>query len=210
MTAVRVAVLDYRMSNLGSVTKALEHVGAEVTVAREPAEAGGVDAVVLPGVGNFGQATVQLAEQGLDDAVRDAVRAGTPVLGICLGMQLLFENSEESPGARGLGLIPGSVQRLRTSEKVPNIGWRNVTWNADASDQILDAFYFVHSFSCQPTDPAQVLATANHGGVFCAAAGGPALMGVQFHPEKSSTVGLRLLHGWVSGVATARSSRAPA
>ena len=113
MTAVRVGVFDYRMSNLASVTKALEHVGAEVVIVRAPSEADGVDAVVLPGVGNFGQATEQLAEQGLDDAARDAVLAGTPLLGICLGMQLLFDDSEESPGTRGLGLIPGSVCDFR-------------------------------------------------------------------------------------------------
>ncbi len=209
MTAVRVAVFDYRMSNLASVTKALEYVGAEVVVARGPAEAHGVDAVVLPGVGNFGQATKQLAEQGLDEAARDAVREGTPLLGICLGMQLLFDDSEESPGARGLGLISGSVRRLQTSLKVPNIGWRNVSWGDERRETTAEAFYFVHSFVCKPNDPAQVLATADHGGLFCAAAGGPDLMGVQFHPEKSSNVGLRLLSGWLSGVA-ARTSRTPA
>ena len=197
------------MSNLASVTKALEHVGAEVVIVRAPSEADGVDAVVLPGVGNFGQATEQLAEQGLDDAARDAVLAGTPLLGICLGMQLLFDDSEESPGTRGLGLIPGSVRRLQTSLKVPNIGWRNVSWSDQRSDTAPEAFYFVHSFVCEPNDPAHVLATADHGGLFCAAAGVPDLMGVQFHPEKSSTVGLRLLSGWLSGVA-ARASRTPA
>lgn len=202
MTSVRVAVVDYRMSNLASVTKALERVGAVVTVASTAEALGGADAVVLPGVGNFGQATERLAADGLDHAVRRSVAAGTPLLGICLGMQLLFDSSEESPGATGLGLIPGAVRRLRTPEKVPNVGWREATWQGVRGNDDTDAFYFNHSYACEPADLDQVLARSEHGVRFCAAAGTEAVMGVQFHPEKSSRAGLALLERWLLRVAT--------
>jgi glutamine amidotransferase len=205
----RIAVLDYEMSNLRSAVKALELLGAEVRVATDPAGVPGADAVVLPGVGHFGEAMRRIRARGLDRAVHEAVGAGVPVLGICLGLQLLFDESEESPGAAGLGLLAGPVRRLRTDRKLPNIGWCRVEWApgaplAPAADApAASTYYFVHSFAAEPEDEALVLGRADHGTVFCASAGRPGVMGVQFHPEKSSAAGLDLLGRWLAGVRAA-------
>lgn len=207
MTGARVAVLDYEMSNLRSAAKALERLGADVTVARAPEEADGADAVVLPGVGHFGEAMRRIRAAGLDRAVTAAVERGVPVLGICLGVQLLFEESEEAPGQAGLGLLPGAVRRLRTDRKVPHIGWSRVEWEpgaplappADADES--PTYYFVHTYACEPEAPELVLGRADHGVPFCAAAGRGGVMGVQFHPEKSSAAGLALLGRWLAAVA---------
>jgi glutamine amidotransferase len=207
---VRVTVLDYRMSNLRSAVKALERLGATATVARSPDEVGEPDALLLPGVGHFGEAARRIVASGLDQPVRAAVADGTPLLGICLGMQLLFETSEENPGSRGLGVLPGAVRRLRTSEKVPHIGWSEVTWREGAvlapasSGPHERTYYFVHSYACVPEDPADVLGTADHGVEFVAAAGRGAVAGVQFHPEKSSDAGIGLLGRWLDSVRDAR------
>lgn len=204
----RVAVLDYEMSNLRSATKALELLGAEVSVVHEPEAVAGADAVVLPGVGNFGEAMRRIREHRLDVAVRDAVDRGVPVLGICLGLQLLFAESEESPGVPGLGVLPGPVRRLRTDLKLPHIGWSRVEWapgtplapaEGDAGDS---TYYFVHTYGCEPEDASLVLGRAEHGVTFCAAAGRPGVTGVQFHPEKSSAAGLGLLKRWLAAVPT--------
>lgn len=198
-----VAVLDYEMSNLRSATKALERLGASVRVARDPAGAAGADAVVLPGVGNFGEAMRRIRAAKLDGVVRDAVDRGVPVLGICLGLQLLFDESEESPGTAGLGLLPGAARRLRTDLKLPHIGWSRVAWTpgcvlAPEDDHHAEStYYFVHTFACEPEDDSLVLGRADHGVAFCAAAGRDGLMGVQFHPEKSSAAGLGLLGRWL-------------
>jgi glutamine amidotransferase len=200
-----IAVLDYEMSNLRSAVKALERLGAQVRVARAPEEMEGAAAVVLPGVGNFGEAMRRLGRQGLVGAVRDAAAAGRPVLGICLGLQLLFESSEESPGASGLGLLPGGVARLQTSRKLPQIGWNLVDWAPgplapEDAGAASSTYYFVHTFAAEPADPALVLGRADYGGAFCAAAGRGRVMGVQFHPEKSSRAGLALLGRWLAHV----------
>ena len=193
----RVAVLDYKMSNLHSASKALERLGAEVTIVEAPTELD-VDAVVLPGVGNFGPAAERIRAHGLDEVVSWAIRSGRPLLGICLGMQLLFEESEESPGVPGLGVLAGSVRRIPTDEKLPSIGWRRVFW-ADEPERE-DAFYFVHSYACVPDDPAVVLGTAVYGVEHCAAVRSGQITGFQFHPEKSSRVGLALLGRWLTSV----------
>ena len=172
------------------------------------------DAVVLPGVGHFGEAMRRIRGQGLDDAVLGAVDRGVPVLGICLGMQLLFEGSEEAPGVAGLGVLPGTVRRLRTDRKLPHIGWSRVAWSPDSGlgpgpgEGGDSTYYFVHTFGCEPDDPALVLGRADHGVAFCAAAGRPGVQGVQFHPEKSSAAGLGLLGRWLAGVRAARPAAA--
>ncbi len=201
-----VALLDYEMSNLRSVGKALERLGARVRVAARPSEAVGCDCIVLPGVGRFGAAMERLSDHGFTGMLRDEAAAGTPVLGICLGLQLLFDESEESPDTPGLGLIGGRVERLRTDRKVPHIGWSEVTWAPGSALAPPDGgpaertYYFVHSYVCVPTDPGDTLGTAVHGTPFVAAAGRGSVSGLQFHPEKSSTAGLALLGRWLESV----------
>jgi glutamine amidotransferase len=194
------------MSNLRSATKALESLGARVQVAETADQARGADAVVLPGVGHFGPAMERIREQGLDRVALAAAAEGVPLLGICLGLQLLFDDSEESPGVRGLGLIPGSVRRLVTARKLPQIGWNRVHWRGSSvvvpseADASASTYYFVHSFAAVPADPAHVLGVVDYGGEFVAAAQAGHVVGVQFHPEKSSRAGLALLRRWLASV----------
>jgi imidazole glycerol-phosphate synthase subunit HisH len=203
----RIAVLDYGMSNLRSAVKAFELLGAHVSVAQTPDDAAGVDAVVLPGVGAFGEAMRRITDQGLDRLVVDTAHAGRPILGICLGMQLLLDGSDENPGVAGLSLVPGRVTRLDTARKIPQIGWNTVTWSPSAgplaggSSEPADAtFYFVHSFAARPDSPDHVAGTGDYGGPFCAAIAHDNVSGVQFHPEKSSRAGLALLRRWLAAV----------
>lgn len=204
--APRVAVLDYEMSNLLSACKALEVLGARITVVASPPDLTRFDAVLLPGVGSFGEAMRRIRAHGLDETVRAAAGAGVPVLGICLGLQLLFDESEESPGVAGLGVLPGAVRRLGTERKLPHIGWSRVDWAPGTSlappgaAPAESTYYFVHTYGCEPEDPDLVIGTADHGVRFCAAAGRGEVMGVQFHPEKSSAAGLGLLGRWLDGV----------
>jgi glutamine amidotransferase len=204
--AARVAVLDYEMSNLRSAAKALERLGAAVSVVTAPVDPAEFDAVMLPGVGHFGEAMRRIRNAGLDETVRAAAAGGVPVLGICLGLQLLFEESEESPGVRGLGLLDGAVRRLATRLKLPHIGWSHVDWvpgtvlaPADPAPAA-STYYFVHTYGCVPEDEGVLLGSADHGVRFCAAAGRGEVMGVQFHPEKSSAAGLGLLGRWLAAV----------
>jgi glutamine amidotransferase len=202
----RIAVLNYHMSNLRSVTKALELLGSDVAVAERPDQAEAADGIILPGVGHFGSAMARIRDHGLDVVARAAAADGIPVLGICLGLQLLFDRSEESPGVDGLGLIPGEVRRLETSRKLPQIGWNRVTWHgANAlvppeADASASTYYFVHSYSVVPDNPDHVLGTVDYGGRFVAAAHAGHVAGVQFHPEKSSRAGLALLRRWLASV----------
>jgi glutamine amidotransferase len=199
-----VVVLDYEMSNLRSAVKALERLGARVRVVRSGAEVGVPTAVMLPGVGHFGEAMKRIRAAGFDEAIHRAHQDGSTVLGICLGLQLLFDESEESPGEPGLGLIPGDVRMLQTRRKLPQIGWNTVEWNpwagigAGTEDPHERTYYFVHSFAVHPADPMAVLGTAVYGERFCAAAGAERVTGVQFHPEKSSSAGLGLLGRWLA------------
>jgi imidazole glycerol-phosphate synthase subunit HisH len=194
----RIAILDYGMGNLRSVEKALERVGAEPRVTGDPEAARAADGIVLPGVGAFPAAMGRVRELELDVLLAERAASGTPVLGICLGVQLLFERSSEHGGADGLGLVPGEVTAIEAGGlKVPHIGWEPVRWERPSElTEGLAAetpFYFVHSFGVRPRDPADVLGTAEWGERFACAVAHPPLYGVQFHPEKSSAAGLRLL-----------------
>jgi imidazole glycerol-phosphate synthase subunit HisH len=193
-----IVVLDYGMGNLRSVEKALEHVGARAEVTSERSRAESADGLVLPGVGAFPKAMAEVRRLGLDAVVRARLEAGVPLLGICLGMQLLFERSVELGGAEGLGLLAGTVEPLPAGGlKVPQIGWNPVVWRR--SSELTEglparcAFYHVHSFAPVPRRREDVLGTADYGREFVSAVARPPLYGVQFHPEKSSAAGLGLL-----------------
>jgi glutamine amidotransferase len=193
-----IAILDYGMGNLRSVEKALERVGAQVEISSDRERAADADGLILPGVGAFPRAMGRIEQLGLDRLVCERLDAGVPVLGICLGFQLLFESSTELGGADGLGLVEGDVSELDAPErKLPHIGWEPVRLAAGSElfAGIDDGtpFYFVHSFAPRPAASQDVVATASHGERFVCAIARPPLYGVQFHPEKSSAAGLRLL-----------------
>lgn len=205
MTA-RICVLDYGMGNLRSVEKALEHVGASATIASDRETIGAADGLILPGVGAFPRAMERVRELGLDELIAERCDAGVPVLGICLGLQLLFESTTELGGAAGIGLLPGGVSVLAADGlKVPHIGWSPVRWEKESrlTDGIESEtpFYFVHSFAPSPSRD-DLLGTAAYGARFACAAERDNVFGVQFHPEKSSTAGLRLLSNF-AGVCAA-------
>jgi glutamine amidotransferase len=204
--SVQLAVLDYGMGNLRSVEKALEHVGARAERTESAERARAADGLILPGVGAFPEAMRRLRGLGFDELIRERAEAGVPLLGICLGMQLLFDSSSELEGAPGLGLLPGSVEPLRADGlKVPHIGWSPVSWKhpsaliAGLGPQV--PFYFVHSFDPRPAAPGDELGAAEYGARFVCAVERPPLFGVQFHPEKSSSAGLHLLANFASIVA---------
>jgi len=198
----RIAILDYGMGNLRSVEKALERVGAEAEITAERGRAEAADGIILPGVGAFPRAMERVRQGGLDELVAGRVEAGVPVLGICLGMQLLFEASSENEGSNGLGLLGGPVGPLEANGyKVPHIGWSPVRWahQSKLTEGLGEEppFYFVHSFAPRPARDDDVLGTAAYGERFACAVERPPLYGVQFHPEKSSTAGLSLLANFV-------------
>jgi glutamine amidotransferase len=199
----RVAVIDYGMGNRRSVEKALEHVGARVQVTHDLEELGAADGLVLPGVGAFPLAMKNLHELGLVELIRQRVGAQTPLLGICLGMQLLFDRSEELEPTDGLRLIPGEVRGLQTQgRRIPHIGWNEVRFERPSP---LTAglpeggcpFYHVHSLAARPRDLVDVVGTSEYGERFATFVARDAVFGVQFHPEKSSLHGLRLLESFV-------------
>jgi glutamine amidotransferase len=196
MTA-RIAILNYGMGNLRSVEKALEHIGATATITSDAAEVRGADGVILPGVGAFPRAMERIGELGLDELVGERREAGVPILGICLGLQLLFDSTTELGGAAGIGLLPGEVAELDADGlKVPHIGWSPVRWEREspltAGIESETPFYFVHSFAPRPA-AGELLGTAAYGARFACAVERDNVFGVQFHPEKSSAAGLRLL-----------------
>lgn len=195
--SARICILDYGMGNLRSVEKALEHIGATAKIASDAETIRGADGLILPGVGAFPKAMANIRRLGLDELIEERRAAGVPVLGICLGLQLLFESSDELAGAEGLGLLPGDVSGLDAPGlKVPHIGWSPVRWQSESrlveGIESETPFYFVHSFAPRP-EPGVLLGTAAYGNRFAVAAEGEGVFGVQFHPEKSSAAGLRLL-----------------
>jgi glutamine amidotransferase len=194
-----IAVLDYGIGNLRSAEKALQHLGADARLVSEPDDARGADAVVLPGVGAFGACMRALRASRLDRVALDAVDRGTPFLGVCVGMQLLYDGSDEDPDEKGLGIVSGRVKKLRGDVKLPQMQWNRLDLrNADdplVQDLAPDGepwVYFVHSYAPEDTGD-DVIATCDYGGEVVAAIGRPNLWATQFHPEKSGVVGLRLL-----------------
>ncbi|HEY7267905.1 MAG TPA: imidazole glycerol phosphate synthase subunit HisH [Solirubrobacterales bacterium] len=199
----RIAILDYGMGNLRSVEKALERVGAEAEITSGPDRVESAGGVILPGVGAFPRAMERVRQLGLDGVVAGRIDAGVPVLGICLGLQLLFESSVENEGASGLALLDGVVAPLEANGyKVPHIGWSPVRWEHESrlTEGLGEEtpFYFVHSFAPRPVTGGDVLGTAAYGERFACAVERPPLYGVQFHPEKSSSAGLRLLRNFAA------------
>jgi glutamine amidotransferase len=193
----RICILDYGMGNLRSVEKALEHVGATATIANDPASVRAADGLILPGVGAFPKAMAGVRELGLDELIAERRDAGVPILGICLGLQLLFDSTTELGGAEGLGLMAGEVELLDAPGlKIPHIGWSPVRWEKGSrlteGIESETPFYLVHSFAPTP-DASDLLGTAAYGARFACAAERDNVFGVQFHPEKSSAAGLRLL-----------------
>lgn len=196
-----IAVLDYGIGNLRSAEKALQHLGVDAALTTDPHVARDAAGVVLPGVGAFGRCMEQLRESGLEPVVHEAVEAGKPFLGICVGMQMLFDASEEAPGCKGLGLIPGEVRKLTvTTERLPHMGWNTV--KIRTGSHLFDGIdegswlYFVHSFAPVPDDDAVVAATTEYGGTVVAAVEHGPVWATQFHPEKSAANGLRLLRNF--------------
>lgn len=216
MTAARVVIIDYGAGNLFSLQRVLSVLGAEPVIARSPDEARGAERIILPGVGAFGDAMRRLQERGFRAVLAAGAQSGTPLLGICLGMQLLFDSSEEFGQHAGLGLLPGKVVRLPAPQydgpryKVPHVGWSPVLPAGDAAlhawpGSLLracrpgDFFYFSHSYYAVPAVPGQCLAVTPYAGVdCCAVAGSGAVTGCQFHPELSGPAGLALLRSFIS------------
>jgi len=202
-----IAVIDTGICNLRSVTKALEAVGASPVVVRTPAElaGSGAEALVLPGVGALRDCVLSLRSSGLDARVREWIAADRPFLGVCLGMQALFDQSEEG-GVKGLGIIPGRVVRFRVAPplKVPHMGWNTIRFMQEGSplqDGLADegeSFYFVHSYHCVPTDRSLVLAECDYGSPLVAAIGRGRMFATQFHPEKSQAKGLRIYRNFAA------------
>jgi glutamine amidotransferase len=195
---VTIAILDACSGNLRSVERALAHVGGDVVVTRDPDVVRRADKIVVPGQGAFGVFMHGLAERGLGEVLQERIAAGTPYLGICLGLQILFEHSEEGDCA-GLGVLRGRVTRLVPGEpalKIPHMGWNQVRGHSRGIDD--GAYvYFVHSYRAVPADDKIVALVAEHGVSFCAAIAHGNLFACQFHPEKSQAVGLRLLRAFV-------------
>jgi glutamine amidotransferase len=195
--SARIAILDYGVGNLRSVEKALEHVGATARISSDPTQVRAADGVILPGVGAMPRAMERIREYGVDELIAERCGAGVPILGICLGLQLLFESTTEFGGADGLGLLEGPVSELEAEGlKVPHIGWAPVRWERDSrlTEGLPSGtpFYLVHSFAPRPA-AENLLGTAEYGSRFACAAERDNVFGVQFHPEKSSSAGLRLL-----------------
>ncbi len=192
-----ITIVDYKMNNLRSLENTFRRLGYPACVTSDPARVRAAAKLVLPGVGAFGDAMAHLDDLGLSEAVIEKARAGTPLLGVCLGMQLLFDESEEFGRHRGLGLLPGAVIKLPAGVHVPHMGWNQL--HMKRSDPLLDGVreesfvYFVHSYFAAPADPALVIAETDYGVDFPAVVGSGAVWATQFHPEKSQHVGERIL-----------------
>ena len=193
----RVAILDYGVGNLRSVEKAFAAAGVSAIVSDDERVLRKAEALVLPGVGAFAACMNALSSRGFDELIRERLAEGTPLLGVCVGMQMLFEQSEEFGQTMGLGLLRGRVRKFTGDLLVPQVGWNQVRqprahWLLDGiEDQTF--FYFVHSFYCEPEDPAVIIGETDYGGAYASIVAEGLISGVQFHPEKSQAAGLRLL-----------------
>jgi len=202
---MRIAIIDYQAGNQTSVQRALAHLGHAAEVTADPALIASADRVIFPGVGAAGSCMANLRDGRLDAAIQAAVAGGKPVLGVCIGMQLLFEFSDEDGGVPCLGVLDGIVERFQPDDatvKVPHMGWNAVAHTGDplfAGIPSGERFYFVHSYYCAPHVAVDAIAIADHGGKFCAGVRQGSLAAVQFHPEKSGPAGLRLLDNFVRG-----------
>jgi imidazole glycerol-phosphate synthase subunit HisH len=203
----RVVVMDYGAGNLRSVVKAFEHEGSEVILTSDPSVASSAERLVLPGQGHFGQCIGRLEQSGLADATRKVVAAGRPFLGICVGMQLLYEGSEETPDVAGLGLMPGRIRRIPTDLHLPHVGWNAVTFTlAGLRDPLLEGiasgepeyFYHVHSYAQLDVEAESVLGVCTYDASFASIVGRDNVWGIQFHPEKSQEKGLAILRNFLT------------
>jgi len=193
-------IVDYGSGNLRSVQKAFEKLGTPAAITSDPTAVATADRIVLPGVGAFGDAMRELTVRGLVEPIVAHLQADRPFLGICMGLQLLFETGLEGGRHAGLGVLRGEVMRfdLPAGLKVPHMGWNAVTWQGGPQQQANgEHFYFVHAYHARPADAAVIAATTDYGGPFCAAVRRGRLFATQFHPEKSQAAGLRLLSGWL-------------
>lgn len=199
-----IAIIDYDAGNIKSVEKAVQLLGEEVRITRDKDEILGADGVILPGVGAFGGAMEKIRSYGLEQVIRQCVEKGIPFLGICLGLQLLFDSSEESPGVEGLGILKGKIVRLPGDAglKIPHIGWNNLSF--PVKGRLMEGIpedpyvYFVHSYYLQAEDPGIVTATAEYGAHIHASVEKGNVFACQFHPEKSSGVGLKMLENFIA------------
>ncbi|MCY2936214.1 MAG: imidazole glycerol phosphate synthase subunit HisH [Planctomycetota bacterium] len=200
---IRAGIIDYEMGNLRSVQKALESVGAEADIVSDPGDLKRYSHIILPGVGAFRDAIAQLRKSGMADAFLEMVGSGRPCLGVCLGLQLLFERSFEAGEHEGLGLLKGDVVRFEAQEglKIPHMGWNHL--KIERQDPLMDGLgespcvYFVHSYHAVAGDQADVIATSDHGSRFVAAVGRGNLRACQFHPEKSQAIGLKIYQNFM-------------
>ena len=193
-----IALVDYELGNLGSVAKALKRVGCDAKMTQDPADIAAADAIVVPGVGAFGDCMGNIDRLGLRGPLVDAVESGKPYLGICLGLQLLFEESEETPGVKGLGVLKGNVQLFRHKLKIPQIGWNQISIKEPRPPHLESIeqgshVYFVHSYHVVPDDEGIIATTTDYGYEFCSAVSSGTLFASQFHPEKSQQIGLQVL-----------------
>ena len=201
-----IAIIDYDAGNIKSVEKACQFLGEEVVVTRDRETIMAADGVILPGVGAFGDAMEKLHSYQLVDTVKDVANSGKPFLGICLGLQLMFESSDEAPGVEGLGILPGKIVRIPDGEdiKVPHIGWNSLQYpNKGRLYKDIDEnsfVYFVHSYYLQAKEPEIVVASTEYGVTIQASVEKGNVFACQFHPEKSSTVGLKILENFISVV----------
>ena len=199
-----IAIIDYDAGNIKSVEKALNYLGEDVKITRDREEILAADGVILPGVGAFGDAMEKLHSYGLVEVIREVAALGKPFLGICLGLQLLFESSEETPGVEGLHLLDGRIRRIPAAEglKIPHIGWNDLTFPTQGrlfhGIEEHSYVYFVHSYYLEAADPSIVTATTEYGTLIHASVEQGNLFACQFHPEKSSRVGLKILQNFVA------------